>query len=350
MFPGVSTLHRHAKYFSLLPILFRDAVKKRYLRIEDVRPAIREMEIKMTELLCEGSSNPDGITGRDSLKGNYVKYDPVYIYGNALRTYGIVRTDNLEEAIFAASKEFHKRPVKLSATDQEQGDSNEVDSLIHFCVCPSDLEYNWRSGCSLELTAHEASFVRDHILSAPACENTLLQFILENELDLRDDQVSTLESFLVRYGRDLPEKYRKEIRMATCFSDLVDGLFLYYNWLYSEKKDGSVWEDFQKWREDVFMLRYTEMEQAVTTSVINDYKNKTKDFCLQAVGMILSEDWERLTPLVIKRERAIKITRYKIDNAKAGYIYDPKYRIHPNKVEFRWTIVRTLVNEILRRV
>ena len=347
LFPGISTLHQHAKYFSLMPLLYREAVKgNKYYRLEDVRPAIRYLEIEMTKRLCKGSPGAYGITGSDSIQsGNYVKYDPAYIYGTALRTYGIVRTDNIESVIFYASKKYHERPVKLSATDQEQGDSDDVDSVFSFCVCPSNLEYNWLAECSLELTPNEASFIREHILAAKACENTLLHYILENKLFLRDDDVSSLESFLALHGSRLPEKLKNDITLASHFSDLVDGLFLYYNWLFSEKTDMKVWKEFQAWREDIFLHERNGMMESVTLPIISD--NGPKRFCQEAIRLIESEDWTQMDRLVKNRERSIKGSRYKIGNAKGRQLYEETGRIHGYKVDFRWGKVRILVNEIL---
>ncbi len=346
MFPGISTLHQHAKYFALLPLLYREAVKARYHRLEDVRPYIRNMEMGLTERLCKGSPGANGITGSDSLEsGNYVKYDPVYIYGTALRTYGIVRTDNLEGAIFYASKKYHERPVKLSASDLEQGDSDDIESVPTFCICPSDLEYDWLASCSLDLTPNEATFVRDHILTAPACKGTLLHFILDRKLYFKEDEVSSFETFLLRFRGILPENLLSDAILASRFSDLVDGLFLYYNWLYSDKTDTDVWNEFLAWREDTFLPERDDIIKAITLPVIND--NGSKRFCRDTVSLIESEDWDEMERLVRNRERSIKGSRYKIGNAKAGYHYNPHNRIHSGKVEFRWGTVRTLVNEIL---
>lgn len=346
LFPGTSTLHQHAKYFALLPLLYRQAVKNKYYRLEDVRPTIRGMEIDMTRRLCEGSPGAIGITGSNSLhSGNFVKYDPVFIYGTALRIYGIVRTDNLENAIYYASKKYHERPVKLSATDQEQGDSEDVESMLSFCVCPSDLEYDWLTNCSLELTPHEASFVRDHILVAPACKNSLLHFILENKLFLRDDEVSSMESFLVRHRGILPDQIIQDIVLASRFSDLVDGLFLYYNWLFSEKTDTKVWAEFMEWREHTFIRQKERMVESVALPLL--YDNSPKRFCQEAIRLIESEEWSGMDRLVTTRERSIKGSRHKIGNAKGGYHYEELGRIHSYKVDFRWRTVRTLVNEIL---
>ena len=263
----------------------------------------------------------------------------------ALRTYGIVRIDDLEGAIFYASKKYHERPVKLSATDQEQGDSDDVESVFSFCLCPSDLEYDWLAECSLKLSPHEASFVRDHILAAPACKGTLLHYILENKLYFKDDEVSSFETFLLRFRDTLPDDLRYYAEHASRFSDLVDGLFLYYNWLFSEKNDTDVWDEFVAWREETFLPEREGIVRSITLPVIND--NGSKRFCRDAVAFIESENWDEMDRLVKNRERSIKGSRYKIGNAQSGYQYNPGNRVHPGKVEFRWWTVRTIVNEIM---
>jgi len=346
LFPGVSSLHQHAKYFSLMPLLYRESVKNKYLHFEDVRAVIRRMEIDLTRRLCEGSPGAPGITGSDALRsGAFVKYDPMYIYGMALQTYGIVRTENIEGAIYHASKKYHERPVKLSANDQEQGDSEDKDSIFSFCVCPSDLEYDWLTECSLDLTPNEASFIRNHILEAPACKDSLLHYILDNKISLDGNIVPTFETFLASFGATLPVKLQEEARKAAQFSDLVDGLFLYYNWLYSEKMDADVYTRFRNWYDTEFVSKRDAMMDSVSGIRIND--NGSIPFCIQAIDLLDKKDWAGLDLLIPKRERRIKGSRFKIANGKGGFHYNPDAPIHNYKVEFRWATVRTLVNEIL---
>ena len=51
MFPGVSSLHQHAKYFVLLPLLYKKAITYKYNRLQDVRPQIVRLEKDLTEVL-----------------------------------------------------------------------------------------------------------------------------------------------------------------------------------------------------------------------------------------------------------------------------------------------------------
>ena len=100
MFPGISTLQKHMKYFSLMPQLYRKATEKRYNRLSEVKAEIIRLERIMTKNLYDGSADKRGITGSEMIGksgNNYVKYDPAYIYNSGLQTFGILRSPQLYE-------------------------------------------------------------------------------------------------------------------------------------------------------------------------------------------------------------------------------------------------------------
>lgn len=69
MFPGMSVLQTHAKYFLLLPALYAYLEKNRINDAREARMIVRDQEIKMTNRLMEGSSkDTTGIIGADMLK------------------------------------------------------------------------------------------------------------------------------------------------------------------------------------------------------------------------------------------------------------------------------------------
>lgn len=344
MFPGISTLHQHAKYFALMPLLYREAVKSRYDHLGDVRSVIRNLEISLTRRLVEGSPGASGITGSDSLKtGSYVKYDPMYIYGTALRSYGIVKTDNLEGAIFYASRKTRERPVKLKESEEEQGDSDDLESYLSFCVCPTDLGYNWLEECSLELCPSEASFVQKHIVNAPICKGTILHYLLENCKKSDFEDVYSFETFVLRFRGVLSEEHLALASRAGHFSDLVFGLFLRYNWLFSNETDDDIRSEFESWYNDVFLPGKIAMINSLEGVRIND--NGSLIFCRKAIELMEQKDWADLDYLIKQRERKIKVSNYKIGNSR--FSYDHSNPIHYYKLGFRWSTVRTIVSEVL---
>lgn len=70
MFPGISTLQKHMKYFSLMPQLYKKATEKRYSRLSEVRAEVIRLERIMTRNLYEGSEDKRGITGSEVIGRN----------------------------------------------------------------------------------------------------------------------------------------------------------------------------------------------------------------------------------------------------------------------------------------
>lgn len=135
MFPGISTLQKHMKYFSLMPQLYRKATEKRYNRLSEVKTEIIRLERIMTKNLYERNNTP-GITGREMIgknTNNYVKYDPAYIYNPGLQTFGILHSPQLYELSYS-SKALHNGP-KVTKTDDEDtnDDADEKFGLFQFC-------------------------------------------------------------------------------------------------------------------------------------------------------------------------------------------------------------------------
>ena len=183
MFPGISTLQKHMKYFSLMPQLYRKAAEKRYNRPNEVKAEIIRLERIMTKNLYEGSDDKRGITGSDMIGKNwtnYVKYDPAYIYNSGLQTFEILRGSQLYDLIYSASKALHNAPkASKSEDDDTNDDAGEKSGLFQFCSFPN-VDYDFTQSCSLDLTAEDKAFITDHILKAEACKGTLLRFIVDN--------------------------------------------------------------------------------------------------------------------------------------------------------------------------
>lgn len=343
MFPGISSLHQHAKYFVLLPLLYKKAITYKYNRLQDVRPQIVRLEKELTEVLYNNSTTKTGITGSEFIgKKDYVRYDPTYIYATGLSKFGILLCDSLEEMIYAASKKYHDRPVKLHASDDEDGDSNDLYNAYQFCITPTDLGYNWEKESSLELTKGEAEFLIKHITGSKVCQGSLLVHIINNRIDLNDTK--TFESFIEKYAAELPKELAITTTNAMYFAKLVDGLFLRYNYLFSGKTDEKKLEEFNNWVVNDFRRYSDKMMTSISDISIND--NGSIRFCSRAIQAIVCSDYSELDALIENRERCIKGKRRKIKND--AHEYSPKSPIHNYTIQFRWETVRILIGEIYK--
>ena len=140
MFPGISTLQKHTKYFSLMPQVYRKATERRYNRLSEVKAEIVRLERIMTKNLYDGSTIKWGITGSDTIgkgTGCYVKYYPAYIYNSGLQTFEILRSPQVAELIYSASKAIHDAAKTQKSNDEDTADdAADKAGLFQFCSFP----------------------------------------------------------------------------------------------------------------------------------------------------------------------------------------------------------------------
>ena len=359
MFPGVSSLHRHAKYLAVLPLLYKKAATYYYRSRKEVRPQIVKLEIQMTKAMlaaakAEGRDN-SGITGNSQNldKGQYVKYDPTYIYGTALHRYGIMRHDDIEGMIFQQSRLNHDKPVRYEGSDIEPGDTGEDPSANLLCdFIGLDLTYPWESYCSLSLTKAEAEYLRDHMKGCAAAKGTLLEFLLNHTGEY--DNFLTAKKFKefsesICAKTDVPESIRSMVGLARHFSDLVRGLFHRYNMIYSKgtdlgaDPDPECEKDFLDWYSGVF-LRDKEMMKASLDGIYVTDRGESVDFCRKAIAALeKGQPFAELDRIIIARERKIKTTKSKIGSR--GF-YDFDGRIHDYDLSYRWETISLMLREI----
>lgn len=358
MFPGISSLHRHAKYLTVLPLLYRKAATLRYRNRSEVRPQIVRLEIQLTKsMLAQAKSEGrdiSGITGSSQNldSGKYVKYDPTYIYGTALSRFGIMKHDDIEGMIFHQSKLNHERPVRYEGTDEEQGDATAEPTTNLLCDYSAlDISYPWESSCSLALTRKEAEFLRDHMMACADTDGTLLRFLLSHPGEygglLSAKTFKEFSEALCSMDA-VPEGIRRTVGLARHFSDLVRGLFYRYSMIYSKGTDLSsdpypdCEEAFMAWYEGCFKKDRDMMTASLEDVYVSD-GGESVEFCRKAIGFL--EDGSRkaledLDSLIIERESIIKTTRAKIGSP--GY----EGKIHDYDLSYRWDIASLMIREI----
>lgn len=353
MFPGMSVLQTRAKYFLLMPALYAFLERTRIADSRDARHKIREYEIAITRRLNEGAPGAPGIIGADSLRrgGDYVKYDPAYVYQAGLETYGLVRSNgNLYAMLAERSALYGNLPPKL--TDKEDGaDSDDLAGFEPcFLTCGEAYDFKSKEPLSIALTRKEAVFLRQRIIATQS--DSLLGYILNNDLYLLADikTFEDLDSLLP--SRVTPELYRI-YRLALRYSRFAYLLRMRYCILYDwavEANDAarqltnafeSYWHEYA----EEFTPEAVGEILALTVGRVTD-RNST-EFCRQAAhALTLDENLETLDRLIVRREQEIKgPRRSKLLNAKE-FERGKAFEVSA-PMSFRWnTIVRTTINDI----
>lgn len=345
MFPGISTLQKHMKYFSLMPQLYRRATEKRYNRPNEVKAEVIRLERIMTKNLYEGSKDKRGITGSDMIGKNwinYVKYDPAYIYNSGLQTFEILRSSQLYDLIYSASKALYSAPKASKSEDEDMDDdAGEKSGLYQFCSFPN-VDYDFTQKCSLDLTAEDKTFITEHILKAEACKGTLLRYIVDNPdfaIAERFEQISSAQ---------LPSDLAEIQDLAKRFADFMYMVHIRYNYIFSQYEDDEMRTLFE---EKLVEYRNGGTDIDKVLKAVNLRENSGKWFCKEVAERIAANDIKEgggLDQLIINRERRVKGNRRKIGNP--AYTYGKKNRIHFYKLTYRWDTVKVFAEELRKEV
>lgn len=372
MFPGLSSLHQHAKYFILMPQIYREAERYGYASPRDVHPKIIELEIRLTrQLICGSPSWVTGITGSDVVKrsGNankdkYVKYDPAYIYGGALRTFGIVTKKYPEQLIYARSKMRRNAPRAYKADEEGASDDDiTLDGSEYLVLPPEPFDIN-TSKRSIFLTPDEAAFLKERITTAEGCRGSLLAHILKEDVEVGDDsefvKVKDGQQFSIPFSEfdasSLPDPYAKQVRLAQKFAQFALPLNLRYMVIYHQVHgyDEAAEQMRGRFEEELgaAMEVYDKDVMRGIFGFLHIEDNLTRQFCLHAMDYARegysTKDYRKLDDCLRQREQTVKGDRR--CKLKAEYEYDPDYSKNIYPMDFRWTRVVRMVNEIRKGI
>lgn len=361
LFPGTSTLQHHAKYFAILPSLYYQAAHhgRKFGSVQEVEIYIKEAEIQITRQLAEHEDGIPklGITGIDTYKealkdyNKYVKYDPTYIYGSGMATFGMIPDTNIYQLIKEISQSdaenpHNKRRIKGEDNTEDTQDLTGEKQLI----LTSGEKYDFINGStmSLSLSPTEAFFVKKKILESPLCKGTLLAFLLEkNNLSLTEKVgYYELGPKLDGLDDDVRDVYDKSVLFSKLIH-LIDWSFnhAYYTSFGNVEQAEVCKTSFEKLYE---IHKETMLNTTCFDSLFDYIRMKDPmltDFCEKCYQMVIERgscSLENLDKLVINREQTVKRDRSKIGNSA----YCTINRRNPGYNEFRWTTVRTMVNEI----
>ncbi len=361
MFPGMSTLQKRAKYFAVMPTLFYRATQKTYDNPQAVRSQILSWEIRLTQMLVNGANGNEelltGITGRSLVEAakkdptKFVKYDPVYIYINGLRTFEMIKSDaDIYRLIYDRSTHNINSSSKYIANDDlDISDSDDLSGEDQiFTVSGEDYDFDYGKSLSLELSKREALFLKTRITTSKNSFDTLLAYILLNNIAIVSNYDDLYELWK---EKTLPEKYFLQYCMGRRFSHFAQVIQLRYNYIaekFSEQYDKAD-EIKDKINEIMDTCPNDFNSNSIDEMLTFIQKNKPISepsviFFTRRASMLLEEkDWEALDKLIISREKAVKPGRHKLLNPK----YKGDKRELPQIMSFRWNeIVYKVIEEI----
>lgn len=353
MFPGMSVLQTHAKYFLLMPALYAYLEKTRIADVREARSIVRDSEIKLTYRLIEGSAKEMvGIIGADMLRRGegYVKYDPTYVYLAGLETYGLIPNGiNIYATLAERSAMFQNTPKKHKGNEDGSDDSDDLTGNRQiFVTCGENYGFGTREPLDIALSHQEAEFLKQKIIAST--KGSLLSYLLDS--GLYENVTEYLFDDLGIVLKDIPEELYHTYRLALRYSRFACLLRVRYAMLYDiavgadpEAADEQVRfeEMLAEYRQEFMPEAIEEIISFVSAKVSEE---SCKTFILKASKLIADGNLEELDRQIALREKTIKgLKRSKLINARE--LQQGKPFESPAMMAYRWnTIVRTVLTEI----
>lgn len=358
LYPGTSVLHTRAKYYILIPELFKKAMHSGLTTGSDVRNLINSDQDKIARALRrtideETGTKSAGIIGGRSDRA--VKMKPSRIYWNALRTTKILRNPSLSfddacVAVAANNKRNQNIAIKYES-DEDAGDSDDVaqEGLALFTVpCRQNID-DYLLNPTLHLTKDEATFLREQFLHVPIMKNTLMEYCLITKQSFLEKSLPEVEKQM-----DLPEILKHNLKMAVEFADFIYGAYIIYNLLYFENGGENATDEMKNYLENSY-IGWKNSNQGIPhkreiLSLVkghDHYKAALNDFLTKFEIAVEENRLDKCSDeekrIVRERERFCKREKSKI-----GKVNYPYQEIQSSPMNYRHGTGQTIISDIMK--
>lgn len=357
LYPGTSVLHTRAKYYILIPELFKKAIKSGLTTRNAVRKKIDEYQDKIARALRRTIDEETGIKAVGIIGGrsdHSVKMKPTRIYWNALRVTGILCDPTLsyDDACGVVAGYNRKRQnieLKIGSEDGNN-DSQELlrENLILFnAPCKQTIE-EYLENPTLYLSKDEAIYLKEQFLCMPIMKDTLMEYCLKKNHTFVGQ---TLDSIV-----ELPNmstELRNRLMLAKEFANFIYGAYIVYNLVFWENGGDDATKDVKEniktryniWKRTNIGLPHREE----ILNLVKDhehYKVALRDFLIKfetAVNANTSDICSDEEKIIVKeRERFCKREKSKLGRD------DPFREIQTTPMSYRHETGQTILSDILK--
>jgi len=352
LFPGTSTIQTRARYFLLVPWVYRRLERE---RVPSARAAAkaRDWEVALIKSLLRGKDT-EGVLGR--VAGAKLLRLPSVVYWSGLGEYRI-RLFPGSIADYHRSLDAHHRVLRTSlrAESDELYERGLPNWDPHLPEPPDDL---YRE-TDIRLTRREAKYVQERITATQS--GSMLALVVTGP------RLSTNFEFPWAYPHTLPAEVRTILDHAQRFSEVMHGAALLYNLLLARQGHGSGMAD--RFAEligeyETRLADWTaEMESASARLAAWDLREfwetvesanprvgaRTRHFVDFWVARVMRDPHgladDRLTAERIRdREQQLKGRLSRFGNRHQLEIWNGA--AGTGRLDFRWSTARTLVRDI----
>ena len=357
LYPGTSVLHTRAKYYILIPELFKKAMKSGLTTMSEVRKLIDSDQDKIARALRraideETGTKASGIIGGRSDRA--VKMKPARIYWNAMRITEMLCHSALsfDDACMAvASYNRKSQNVSIKYESDEAGGDAEDAGLNGFSLFNTPCKQNiddFIANPTLHLTGGEAMYLMEQFKRPFIMKNTLMEYCLKTKQSFAGTAFSDIE-----IHSDMPSVLAHNIELAKEFADFIYGAYIVYNLLFFENGGENATEEQKQYLED----KYSEWKQQACGIPHRDeilrlvknhehYKSALNKFLVDFEKAVMANDSDACSDeekrLIRDRERFCKKGKAKIGG---NYPYQP---IQSSPMNYRHSTGQVIIEDILK--
>lgn len=356
LYPGTSVLHTRAKYYILIPELFRKAMKSGLTTGAEVRNLINTDQDRIARALRraideETGKKATGIIGGRSDRG--VKMKPTRIYWNALRTTeilcnGDMSFDDACSAVAGYNRKIQNIVIKYEGED-DGGDADDAGAgnfALFNTPCKERIE-DYLDNPTLHLRKDEADYLRTQFLRVPVMKNTLMEYCLKTKTSFDGVLLDDI------HKDGMSEVLRRNLELATEFANFIYGAYIVYNLLFFENggenatadEKNRLEEKYKYWKKDNSGLPHRD-EILKLVRNHEHYKAALRDFLTKFENAVNSNTSEVCSDeekqIVRQREQACKSVK-----AKIGKDY-PFQEVQTAPMNYRHDTGQTIISDILK--
>jgi len=352
LFPGTSVLHPRARYFLIVPWVYRRLESKRIPSAE-IAARARQMELALIEQIIASDDN-QSVIGRIARKR--LKVLPSAMYWSGLEAWGV-------RLATGTQWQYHRSLDKLyrSLDTTIRDDDNEAVTPIrrtwHGGLPAAPAGFG-RESLSLSLTREEAEYLHERIMTR--CRGSLLAHLVDRCAPAPDSE------YVWQHPQqaDFSAEHKGQVEHARNFSQTMQGAALLYNLMLAEKKAEAEYieryrEMFAGWAAEIdasgadlaawdrtdFWRRIMQAGARVTPATrtfIDHWLNGALNG--QTAGL---RDSKPIRSVITLREKQLKGKLARLDNPAALKLWRGASGV--NRISYRWDPqIRQVTTDIQR--
>ncbi len=350
-FPGTTTIQTRARYFLFVPWLCLE-LEKRHVASTHAPKRLRRFEEALIPRLMN-SEDVDGVIGREA--GKAVQRMPSSIYWAGLQRWNILIFEgSLAQYLRSLDRFYDSSKRHRSMLDADAESRPEPRNWHPHRPSPPE---GFPEGASLMLDSHEATYLRERILST--CPGTLLAYLA----DRGERWEWTNFVWFHDLAAEFPNGISHDLAHARLFSEVMHGAARLYNVMLAEAQGReNLTEEhraaFGEWAEerhaqaqrlvswdlrDFWTLLNTSGARvtAPTRTFVTDWIERVRD-SRHPKRLLASRDAREL---IYRREERLKKGRARLSNRRHLELW--KGDSGTRQLDFRWTVSQRLLLDIV---